>query len=73
MAALANVLSYHVTPGRVLARVARRLSQAPTVQGQSLTIRYAGRLIVDDANVIEQDKLATSGIIHANGPVTTRR
>ena len=62
--ALAEVLSYHVVPGRVMARDARLLTEAKTLQGQSITIAHAGGLTVDGANVIERDVLATNGVIH---------
>ena len=63
-AALTEILTYHVVPGRVMARDARGLSEARTVQGQPVTLAYADGLKVNDANVIERDIIATNGVIH---------
>lgn len=64
-AALAEVLTYHVVPGRITARDARLLGTVQTVQGQTLTLAYLGGLSVDGANVIDGDLMATNGVIHA--------
>ena len=62
--ALAKVLTYHVVPGKVLSHDARLLTEARTVQGQSISIDASDGLTVDGANVIKGDILATNGVIH---------
>ena len=66
-AALRNVLTYHVVPGRVMAAdVVKSNGGTPaTVQGQSLTIRVVdGKVMVDGATVVTADVAASNGVIH---------
>jgi uncharacterized surface protein with fasciclin (FAS1) repeats len=63
-AKLTAVLTYHVIPGKVLAADVMRLTEAKTVQGQSVRIRSAGGVKVDDATVVKTDILASNGVIH---------
>jgi uncharacterized surface protein with fasciclin (FAS1) repeats len=66
-AALRQVLTYHVVPGRVMAGdVVKAGSASPaTVQGQSLNVRVVdGKVLVDGATVVAADVLATNGVIH---------
>lgn len=63
-AALANVLTYHVVPGMVMAADVMGLSTARTVQGQSLSIDTANGVKVDNANVVTTDIAASNGVIH---------
>ncbi len=61
---LTAVLTYHVVAGRVPAADVRA-GQAPTVNGQPITITITGgTVMVDNAKVIKTDVLATNGIIH---------
>lgn len=63
-AKLTAVLTYHVVAGRVPAADVRA-GQAPTVNGQPITISISGgTVMVDTAKVIKADVLATNGIIH---------
>jgi uncharacterized surface protein with fasciclin (FAS1) repeats len=61
---LAEVLSYHVVPGRVTAADAAALAAAPTVQGEELRVSVDGSLHVDGAHVLSADIEAANGIIH---------
>ena len=64
-AALANVLSYHVVAGKVMAADVVKLSSAKTVQGQSLKIEVKdGKVFVDGAKVISTDIETSNGVIH---------
>ena len=64
---LAAVLTYHVVPGRVLARdvVQGGGAEPTTVQGERLTIVVKdGRVQVDGATVTTADVMASNGVIH---------
>jgi uncharacterized surface protein with fasciclin (FAS1) repeats len=63
-AKLAQVLTYHVVPGRVTAADAAGLANAPTVQGEDLPLSADGGIHVDGAHVISADIEASNGIIH---------
>ena len=63
-AKLAQVLTYHVVPGRVTAADAAGLANAPTVQGEDLPLSADGGIQVDGARVISADIEASNGIIH---------
>jgi uncharacterized surface protein with fasciclin (FAS1) repeats len=63
-ARLAAVLTYHVVPGRVLAKDVKP-GDVKTVQGQSLSIKAAGgKVTVDGATVTNADIVASNGVIH---------
>jgi uncharacterized surface protein with fasciclin (FAS1) repeats len=61
---LAEVLTYHVVPGRVSAAEAIELSSAPTVSGTDLPIAVNGGLRVAGARVLDADIQASNGVIH---------
>jgi uncharacterized surface protein with fasciclin (FAS1) repeats len=61
---LAQVLTYHVVPGRVTAGDVVGLASAPTVQGEELPVSVDGSIHVDGARVINADIEASNGIIH---------
>ncbi len=64
-AALANVLTYHVVAGKVMAADVVKLTSATTVQGQSLKIEVKdGKVFVDGAQVISTDIETSNGVIH---------
>lgn len=66
-AALRQVLTYHVVPGRVTAGDVQAAGSAnpATVQGQKLSVRVKdGKVHVDGATVIAADVMATNGVIH---------
>lgn len=63
-AKLTRVLTYHVVPGKVMAADVAKLSQAKTVEGQSLKIDTSAGVKVDGANVIKADIQASNGVIH---------
>jgi uncharacterized surface protein with fasciclin (FAS1) repeats len=63
-AKLTRVLTYHVVPGKVMAADVAKLSQAKTVEGQSVKIDTSAGVKVDGASVIKADVEASNGVIH---------
>lgn len=64
-AQLTGILTYHVVPGAVKAADVVKLTEAKTVQGQSLRIAVKdGKVKVDGANVTATDVAASNGVIH---------
>ncbi len=64
-AQLVAILTYHVVPGKVMAKDVVKLSEAKTVQGSAAKIRVSdGRVKVDNANVVKTDIECANGVIH---------
>lgn len=62
---LISILTYHVVAGEVLAADVVNLSSADTVEGQSVAISAgASGVLINDANVIKTDVMASNGVIH---------
>ena len=62
---LQAILTYHVVPGKVMAKDAVKLTSAKTVNGQNFTVSKSGNdLMIDDAKVIKTDIMASNGVIH---------
>lgn len=62
-AALTKVLTYHVVPGKVMAKDVKP-GMVTTVQGSMLTVSTTGGVKVDAANVVKTDIAADNGVIH---------
>ena len=62
-AKLTAVLTYHVVPGKVMAKDVKA-GMVKTVQGASLTVSTMGGVKVDGANVTAVDVGADNGVIH---------
>lgn len=60
---LVAVLTYHVVPGKVMAKDVQP-GKVKTVQGGELTIATAGGVMVDNAKVIKTDIVTDNGVIH---------
>ena len=61
---LAQILTYHVVPGKVTAAQVKA-GDVKTVQGQSLTVRAdGGAVMVNNARVTKTDIMASNGVIH---------
>lgn len=61
---LTAVLTYHVVPGKLMAKDVVKLSKAKTVQGQEITITTKDGVKVDEAKVIKTDIECSNGVIH---------
>ena len=62
-AKLTAVLTYHVVPGKVMAKDVKA-GKVKTVQGSELTISTTGGVMVDNAKVTATDIVADNGVIH---------
>ncbi|MGV3727833.1 fasciclin domain-containing protein [Hydrogenophaga sp.] len=62
-AALTKVLTYHVVPGKVMAKDVKP-GMVKTVQGSMVTVSTTGGVKVDAANVVKTDIAADNGVIH---------
>ena len=63
-AALTKVLTYHVVPGKVLAQDVKP-GEVATVEGSALTVSAKdGKVMVDNATVVQTDVMADNGVIH---------
>ena len=62
-AKLTAVLTYHVVPGKVMAKDVKA-GKVKTVQGGELTVSTSGGVMVDNAKVTATDIAADNGVIH---------
>jgi uncharacterized surface protein with fasciclin (FAS1) repeats len=64
-AKLVAILTYHVVPGKVMAKDVVKLTEAKTVQGASVKIAVKdGKVSVDSATVTATDIDTSNGVIH---------
>lgn len=71
---LVSILTYHVVPGKVMAADVVKISEAKTVNGQLLTIKVKGQMVmVDSAKVVKTDILCSNGVIHVIDAVVLPR
>ena len=62
---LQSILTYHVVPGKVMAKDVTMLTSAKTANGQSLSIdKSAGGVMIDNAKIVKTDIMCSNGIIH---------
>lgn len=61
---LKNVLTYHVVSGKVPSNKVTGLSSAETVQGSQLKIDTSKGVMIDNAQVVKTDIMASNGVIH---------
>ena len=62
---LTAILTYHVVPGKVMAKDVVKLSSAKTANGQALSIRTKnGTVMIDNAKVVKADIPCSNGVIH---------
>jgi uncharacterized surface protein with fasciclin (FAS1) repeats len=62
-AALTKVLTYHVVPGKVMAKDVKA-GKVKTVQGQEVTLATTGGVTIDGAKIVATDVAASNGVIH---------
>ena len=64
-AKLKGILLYHVVSGKVTASDVVKLKSAKSVQGSTIPITvFGGKVMVDNANVVKTDIMASNGVIH---------
>jgi uncharacterized surface protein with fasciclin (FAS1) repeats len=61
---LVKILTYHVVPGKVMAKDVVNLKKAKTVEGHDITIDTSDGVKVDAANVVQTDIETSNGVIH---------
>ena len=62
---LVAILTYHVVPGKVMAKDVVKLSEAKTVQGTKVSIKVKdGSVMIDKAKVAKADVACSNGVIH---------
>ncbi|PMN91503.1 fasciclin domain-containing protein [Enterovibrio norvegicus] len=61
---LVAILTYHVVPGKVMAKDVVDLTEATTAQGSIISIDTTNGVKVDNANVVATDIEASNGVIH---------
>jgi len=62
---LIKILTYHVVPGKVMAKQVVDLTEAKSVQGSNLTIAVKdGNVMVNKAKVVKTDVNCKNGVIH---------
>jgi uncharacterized surface protein with fasciclin (FAS1) repeats len=62
--ALGNVLLYHVIEGELMEADLVEMTEAETLEGQSVTISASnGDVMVNDANIVEPNIMASNGVI----------
>jgi uncharacterized surface protein with fasciclin (FAS1) repeats len=62
---LIAILTYHVVPGKVMAKDVVSLTEAKTVQGSAVKIAVNGdKVSIDGANVLKTDIETSNGVIH---------
>ena len=64
-AKLAKILTYHVVPGKIMAKdIAGKTAEVATVQGSKLAVDATDGVKVDSAQVVTADVAASNGVIH---------
>lgn len=61
---LTSILTYHVVPGKLMAKDVTRMSGATTLAGQKIDFAAGNGVTVDGAKVIGTDIECTNGVIH---------
>jgi uncharacterized surface protein with fasciclin (FAS1) repeats len=70
---LAQILTYHVVPGKVMSSEVKT-GAVPTVQGQPLNVVVErGGVKVNEARVVKADVVASNGVIHVIDTVVLPR
>lgn len=61
---LVSVLTYHVVPGKLMAKDVMAATSAETLNGVSVSFRSNGKVTVDGARIVKTDIEASNGVIH---------
>ena len=67
----AEILNYHLIPGKVMANEILKLKSAKTIQGKDLAIESKEGLKINGARLLARNVEASNGIIHAIDTVLT--
>ena len=67
----AEILKYHIIPGKVMAADMAKLKTARTIQGQELTIEASESIKINGARLQARNVEASNGVIHAIDTVLT--
>ncbi len=71
---LASVLTYHVVPGKMMAKDVLGKTWLTTAQGQSLMVSMAGKdAMIDGAKIVKTDIPCSNGVIHVIDTVVLPR
>ena len=68
-ASLANILTYHVVSGKLLAKDLKDGQKLKTVQGQELTVKKGGNIVMLMDNSGNTSTITTSDVLQSNGVV----
>jgi len=64
-AKLVAILTYHVVAGDVTSKEVVKLTEAKTVEGQTVKISvHDGKVMINNATVVKADIAASNGVIH---------
>lgn len=59
------ILTYHVVPGRMMAADVLTRTSLKTIEGRSVRVQVKdGQPMIDEANIVRTDIVASSGVIH---------
>jgi uncharacterized surface protein with fasciclin (FAS1) repeats len=62
---LVAILTYHVVPGKVMSGdIAGKKLSVATVQGRKVSVNAMSGVMINDANVVSADIVASNGVIH---------
>ena len=61
---LTKILTYHVVPGKVMAKDVATMKSAKTVQGEDVAIDATNGVMVNNAKVTKADIECSNGVIH---------
>jgi len=61
---LKSILTYHVVQGKVMASDVVKLSEAKTLQGQTVRIDASSGVRINSARVVKADVMADNGVVH---------
>lgn len=61
---LTSVLTYHVVPGKVLAKDVAGMKEATTVEGSKVKISAESGVMINDSKVVSADIECSNGVIH---------
>jgi uncharacterized surface protein with fasciclin (FAS1) repeats len=62
---LQSILTYHVVPGKVMAKDVTTMKEAKTVNGASFMVSMdGGAVMIDNAKVVQADIECSNGVIH---------